>query len=138
MPPTRARKPGLLNRQFGFPGATGKQKNPAFAFVPDQGKNKRRIFWFRKQTNRSFAKRNSLKNSSWSVIRHFSRTDKSAFNRGRKPASLLRLNKFKTLCQFAYITLRISLAGKPGPGKRLHNIAEVLLNHIQTKINNQQ
>jgi len=26
MPPARARKPGLLNRQFGFPGATGKQK----------------------------------------------------------------------------------------------------------------
>jgi len=95
MPPTRARKPGLLNRQFGFPGATGKQKNPAFAFVPDQGKNKRRIFWFRKQTNRSFAKRNSLKNSFWSAIRHFSRTDKSAFNRGRKPASLCHLNKSK-------------------------------------------
>jgi len=64
----RARKPGLLNRQFGFPEATGKQKNPAFAFVLGQDKNKRRIFWFRKQTNCSFAKQNSQKNSSWSGI----------------------------------------------------------------------
>jgi len=69
MPPARARKPGLLNRQFGFPGATGKQKNPAFAFVRGQDKNKRRIFWFRKQTNRSFAKQNPQKNSFLSKIR---------------------------------------------------------------------
>ena len=103
MPPMRARKPGLLNRQFGFPEATGKQKNPAFAFVLGQGKNKRRIFWFRKQTNHSFAKRKSQKNSSWSGIcrppvrtNSLSAADRTAPlrhpNKSKNPVNVAKIN----------------------------------------------
>jgi len=86
MPPTRARKPGLLNRQFGFPGATGKQKNPAFAFVPDQDKNKRRIFWFRKTNKPKLCQTKPPEKFIFIQNSPPSRSDKLVSGRGRKPA----------------------------------------------------